>query len=110
MTATLSKNCSSLIKWDEPRGGYYVWCKLMKNLSSRKLLNELYNKKIAAMIGEPFFLEGDGAEWIRLNFTFENEKHIEEGIKILCRSLKKLRNKRDAKVHKEETSASSIVL
>ena len=100
MTSALKKYCNSLLEWNDPKGGYYLWSKLKEGLSSRALLLELFSQGVAYMSGEIFFPDGKGQEWLRLNFTYPEEAQIEAGIKKLGRAL--LRTRKKAKVQEQK--------
>ncbi len=62
MISALKRYGSGLVEWNDPPGGYYLWCRLKKGFTSRDLLRELFYEKTAVLAGEIFFLEGKGSE------------------------------------------------
>jgi DNA-binding transcriptional MocR family regulator len=74
--------------WNKPRGGYYIWCKLPSEVSASKLVLKAARHRVAFVPGTPFFTEGQGDNFIRLNFTFESHKNIAFGIQGLCEAMK----------------------
>ncbi len=96
MVSALTKHCSPFMKWNKPEGGFYIWCRLNPGLRSSEIFKELPRKKVAVIPGGAFFPRtDDGEQWMRLNFTFEDEDHIEKGIRILGEVLKKMKAKKD---------------
>lgn len=83
------------LTWNKPRGGYYIWCKLPMGVSASKLIQKAGEYKVVFVNGTPFFLSGQGEEYIRLNFTFAPMADIDEGIKRLCTAIKELMVKND---------------
>ena len=86
MIKALTKHCSSFMSWNDPDGGFFLWCHLKNNLSSRNLLKASLYEKVNFFIGEEFFAEGKGDEWIRLTYSSVDENLIENGIKKLRRA------------------------
>lgn len=88
--SALKRCCSSFMDWNKPDGGFYLWCKLKKGLNSIELLREVSYERVAFIPGETSYTEGKGAEWLRLNFTYEKEESIKEGIKRLSKVLRRI--------------------
>lgn len=80
--------------WNEPPGGFYVWCRLGQGLRSRELLTEAVRRRVVFVLGEPFYADGDGQDTFRLNFTYHSERDIQEGIRRLSQALATLRRGR----------------
>lgn len=105
MISALENYGKGLKIWQKPEGGFYTWCNLEGGLNSEELLKEALNKKVAFIPGVPFFpSESEGKNWIRLNFTYEKQELIEEGIKRMSSAVEKLikRNKKAKKGEKFE--------
>ncbi|KLU64384.1 2-aminoadipate transaminase [Desulfosporosinus acididurans] len=90
MYDALTKNAPSDLLWNMPRGGYYIWCKLPSGVSAAKLITKAAERKVVFVPGTPFFTSGQGDDYIRLNFTFEELKDITDGIQRLCAAMKEL--------------------
>lgn len=90
MITALKKHCFPHLVCNSPEGGFNLWCKLVSGFKSRELLREALDEKVVFVNGEAFHPEGKGEEYLRLNFTFQPEELIEEGIKKLGRALNKL--------------------
>ncbi|WP_432667249.1 PLP-dependent aminotransferase family protein [Wukongibacter baidiensis] len=77
------------IVWNEPEGGYYIWCRLPKNITQTKLIAKASNKGVVYVPGEAFYPYGtQGESYIRLNYTYPSVDQIEEGIKYLMEAVK----------------------
>ena len=109
MISALKKYCSPYISWNTPQGGFYLWCRLNKDLKSSELLKEAFRKKIVFIIGEAFCIEGKGENWLRLNFTFHKEELIQEGIKRLGKALSGLIKKSQVEIETEKPVNKPIV-
>lgn len=89
MIEALEKYRVDDIVWNEPEGGYYIWCRLPKNIAQTKLINKAANKGVVYVPGEAFYPHGtQGESYIRLNYTFLSVDEIDEGIKRLMEAVK----------------------
>jgi len=76
--------------WNRPRGGYYIWCKLPKEVQASKLVAKAAERKVVFVPGTAFFTADQGDNYIRLNFTFVPLKDISAGIQSLCEAMQEL--------------------
>ncbi len=74
-------------KWDEPKGGLFLWVKLPKNISSDELLKDAVSKGVAFVPGSLFFTK-PVHNYMRLNYSLPSEDDIVTGIQTLGRLLK----------------------
>ncbi|MFZ5643776.1 MAG: PLP-dependent aminotransferase family protein [Bacillota bacterium] len=72
------------VSWNRPDGGFYIWASLPEGLSAVGLLQEAVKRKVSFVAGPVFFPNGEGANKLRLNFTYAQPGSIREGIKTLC--------------------------
>lgn len=77
------------VKWTRPEGGMFLWVTLLPGLDSTLLLQEAVEEKVAFVPGSPFFPDGGGKNYLRLNFSNSTPSQIEEGIERLGRLLAK---------------------
>ena len=71
-----------------PEGGYFIWCKLPDSVRLSQLLDHLAAQKVVVMPGESFFPnKGIDRTYIRLNFSYPNEKEIVEGVKRFIKAI-----------------------
>ncbi len=83
---------SDVIEYEKPLGGYYIWCKIRKNISVKNLLDESIKQGIDFIPGEFFFPEiGEGKNYFRLNFTYGSREEIKKGMEKLIESINNLR-------------------
>ncbi|MBT2689410.1 PLP-dependent aminotransferase family protein [Bacillus sp. ISL-47] len=69
--------------WYVPEGGYFVWMKI-PGVDTSKMLTQALAEGVSFIPGKYFFLDqSDGTEFLRLSFSFEDEKEIAEGIRRL---------------------------
>jgi DNA-binding transcriptional MocR family regulator len=82
------------LEWDEPQGGFNLWCQLPPGLKARQLMIEAARQSVALVPGEVFYPDGGGQEEMRLNFSCPPVALIEEGIQRLGVALTTLMRRR----------------
>jgi 2-aminoadipate transaminase len=85
-----------------PAGGYHLWCRLPSEIRARPLLREAAQQQVAFVIGEPFHVDGGGHHYIRLSFAAVEERYIEEGIRRIGASMKRIIARRMAREERGE--------
>ncbi len=75
------------VKWDEPKGGLFLWVKLPRNISSDELLKDAVSNGVAFVPGSLFFTK-PVHNYMRLNYSLPSEDDIVTGIQTLGRLLK----------------------
>jgi 2-aminoadipate transaminase len=74
-------------KWDEPKGGLFLWVKFPKTVSTDDLLKDAVAKGVAFVPGSLFFTK-PVHNYMRLNYSLPSEEEIVTGIQTLGRLLK----------------------
>ena len=74
-------------RWNEPVGGFFVLMQLAPEVDAAKLLPEAIENGVAYVPGQPFFVDGSGANTLRLAYSKETPEKITEGIERMCRVL-----------------------
>jgi 2-aminoadipate transaminase len=99
------------LKWDEPQGGFNLWCRLPSGLKARQLMAEASRQSVALVPGEVFYPDGGGQEEMRLNFGCTSVALIEEGIQRLGAALTTLlrRRKKEKPGREVEVETQPIV-
>ncbi|WP_280771767.1 PLP-dependent aminotransferase family protein [Salipaludibacillus daqingensis] len=78
------------VSWYVPEGGYFVWVKT-EGIDTSELLTEALSDGVSYVPGQYFFLnQQDGKAFLRLSFSYENPKEIDEGIQKLGNVLKQM--------------------
>jgi DNA-binding transcriptional MocR family regulator len=111
MLAALTKHGPAGLEWDEPQGGFNLWCRLPPGLKARRLMAEAARQSVALVPGEVFYPDGGGQEEMRLNFGCPPVALIEEGIQRLGVALTTLmrRRKREEPGREAEVETQPIV-
>lgn len=83
MLEALEKYFPENASWFVPEGGYFVWVKL-PGIDTEKLLSNATAEGVSFLPGKFFFLDQtEGAEYLRLSFSYESEEKILKGIQKL---------------------------
>lgn len=77
------------VTWTTPEGGLFLFVTLPEYMDAEQLFLKTIKEKVAFVIGNVFFCNGEGKNTLRLNFSFVNEKQNVEGVKILANVIKK---------------------
>jgi len=78
------------VKYTQPEGGMFLWVTLPEGISSLELFDMALKEKVAFVPGPAFYINGEGENSLRLNFSNSDEEKIEEGIKRLSIAIKKI--------------------
>ena len=73
-----------------PEGGMFLWVTLPKHASSRKLLDLAIKDKVIFVPGDPFYVNRQETNTLRLNFSCVDEETIKLGIKRLGKAIEQL--------------------
>jgi 2-aminoadipate transaminase len=76
------------VSWTQPAGGLFVWVTLPEGMDAEKLLTTAVEEGVAYVAGAPFFVDGSGANTLRLTFAKEEEGRIREGVARLARAIR----------------------
>jgi 2-aminoadipate transaminase len=76
------------VTWTKPAGGLFVWVTLPAGMDAEKLLLTAVEEGVAYVAGAPFFVDGSGANTMRLTFAKEEEGRIREGVARLARAIR----------------------
>ena len=66
----------------------FLWVELPENYDSRELFAEAIKRKVAYVPGDSFFPASGKKNYFRLNFSYNDDAVIEEGIKRLGEAIK----------------------
>ncbi len=89
MLAALKEYFPEEASWTRPRGGFYIWATLPGYLDTTDLLAlAIEQESVAFVPGAGAYMDGSGANHMRLAFCAVPEERIEDGIKRLARVIK----------------------
>ncbi|NDY55409.1 PLP-dependent aminotransferase family protein [Desulfovibrio sulfodismutans] len=73
-----------------PEGGMFLWITLPDGVSAYDVFDAAIKEKVAFVPGGPFFVDGTGANTMRLNFSNSDEERIDVGMRRLAACLDKV--------------------
>jgi len=76
------------VTWTKPQGGLFLWATFPEDIDAAEVLKAALKEKVAFVPGTSFFADGTGRNTARLNFSYCDEKEIEDGIYRLSVALK----------------------
>jgi DNA-binding transcriptional MocR family regulator len=109
MLAALEEHGSTSMRWNRPAGGFNLWCHLEAGLRSKDLLVEAAKRNVAFVVGEAFHADGGGQDAFRLNFSYQDEPGIREGVRLLGEALKAMRRTQARRRAEQRGMARPIV-
>ena len=74
----------------KPEGGMFLWVTLPPQMLAMDLFNLAVKEKVVFVPGEPFYVNNNGANALRLNFSCVDKQTIDTGIKRLGKSIYQL--------------------
>jgi GntR family transcriptional regulator/MocR family aminotransferase len=91
MIAAIKRYLPNNARFDTPQGGLFIWLQLPDGINSEELLALAWEEGVDFAAGTLFFPDGiQGRGWLRLNFVAQPPSQIEEGIKRLGRTIKRM--------------------
>ena len=79
------KECS----WTKPDGGLFLWARVPEYINTRDMIGQAIKERVAYVQGSSFFVDGSGANTMRLSFSHPANDKIGEGIKRLGNVIKR---------------------
>lgn len=92
MLESIEKYFPSNITSTKPEGGMFLWVTLPSQVSAMDLFDLAVEEKVVFVPGSPFYVNNNGENTFRLNFSCTDKQTTEIGIKRLGRALRKLQN------------------
>ncbi|WP_226038489.1 PLP-dependent aminotransferase family protein [Aquibacillus saliphilus] len=90
LLSALEQYMPKSVSWYVPEGGYFVWVKIV-GIDTSELLTQALDEGVSYIPGKHFFLnQQDGAEYLRLSFSYADKKEIVEGIRKLSKVIKRI--------------------
>jgi 2-aminoadipate transaminase len=76
------------VSYTHPLGGMFVWVTLPAGCSSMAVFEQALDVNVAVLPGIPFYIDGGGADTMRLNFSNATEETIITGMSRLARVIR----------------------
>jgi 2-aminoadipate transaminase len=87
MERALRRHAGDLLTWPEPRGGFFIWITAPPSVDSAALLARAMQHRVLFVVGSAFFVDGTGANTLRLAFSAPTPERIDEGVRRLSAAL-----------------------
>ncbi len=85
---TLKNYYSDIATWDIPKGGYYIWLKLNKNISIDRLFNLAAREKLLIHLGNIYDFSKN--QCIRISYSYASHEDLVTGLKKLSELINKI--------------------
>jgi 2-aminoadipate transaminase len=93
MIDSLSARMPEGVRWNVPRGGFYLWLTLPSGMDASALLEIAARRGALFVVGKAFDPEGRKNDCLRLAFSHTPEDRIAAGVEILAESMRELSGK-----------------
>lgn len=87
MVSAVDSLMGGRLRWTLPRGGFFLWASLTGGLSARDVMPFAQERGVIFVDGSAFFVDGSGAEFMRLSFSAPSPRRIEEGVSRLASAI-----------------------
>ncbi|MFO7791532.1 MAG: PLP-dependent aminotransferase family protein [Candidatus Saliniplasma sp.] len=88
MLDAMKEHMPDYVEWNRPKGGMFIWARLPENIDTREMFEKAIEEKVAYVVGDAFYVEEDGHNTMRLNFTHSSEEEIRTGIERLANVIR----------------------
>jgi 2-aminoadipate transaminase len=88
MLSALAEGAPRDFTWNQPEGGFYIWCRYSEAISPTRLLQRAAKERVSFLPGSASFSAEPAGNYFRLNFSFAPPDQIREGVMRLMKALK----------------------
>lgn len=88
MVNSIKKYFPANVQFTEPEGGMFLWVTLPEGYSATELFHLAIKQNIAFVPGDPFYINKNGVNTLRLNYSCMDTETIEKGIQTLGAVIK----------------------
>jgi len=85
MVDALARFAPAGSRWTNPQGGFFILMELAAHADATEMLPEAIDHGVAYVPGQPFFVDGSGANTLRLAYSKESPEAIADGVERMCR-------------------------
>ncbi|WHY61835.1 PLP-dependent aminotransferase family protein [Cytobacillus firmus] len=82
----LEKYFSEIATWNTPKGGFYIWLKLLTSVSIRKLFNAALREGILLNPGSVY--DNNDEQHLRISYSYASMDQLEKGLVYLAHLIK----------------------
>ena len=88
MEQALRADMGDLVTWLVPRGGFFLWAALPSHVSAEAMVARAVQHRVIYVAGGAFFVDGTGANHLRLAFSAAAPDRIIEGVRRLATTVR----------------------
>lgn len=90
MVAALKRSMPDYVRWNDPRGGFYLWLTLPEGTDSTEILKLAIEGGAVFVVGKTFDPSGRCNNTMRLSYCNNSPAEIGEGIPVIAEALRKV--------------------
>jgi 2-aminoadipate transaminase len=90
MVRMLQEEFPKTVSYTHPLGGMFIWVTLPDGCSSMEVFEQALKENVAVLPGMPFYVDGGGADTMRLNFSNSMPEDIVRGMSRLARVIQRI--------------------
>jgi DNA-binding transcriptional MocR family regulator len=84
LLGALEENLDRRARWTQARGGLFTFLTVAEGIDARALVPAAIDAGVAYVPGAPFFVDGSGANTMRLTFAKEPDDRMRDGVRRLA--------------------------
>lgn len=88
MEEALRASLGDAASWVTPRGGFFLWVTLPETLDTHRMLPRAVAQGVIYVAGGAFFVNGTGANTLRLSFSLATPEKIVEGVNRVAAAVR----------------------
>ena len=88
MLQALEHHMPTEATWSKPSGGMFLWLTLPEHVDTKEIFMTAIEHDVAYVTGRPFHCNNQGANTLRLNYSFPSIEQIGKGIEQLAKAIK----------------------
>jgi 2-aminoadipate transaminase len=88
MQQALHRELGDLATWPKPSGGFFLWLTLPPAIDADAMVARAIDEGVIYVVGEAFYVNGEGKNTLRLSFSAPTHERIEAGVVRLAKALR----------------------
>jgi len=88
MEQALKRDLGDLVRWPKPKGGFFLWLTLPGSIDADDMSMRAIEEGVVYVVGEAFYVNGEGKNTMRLSFSAPSHERIEAGVSRLARVVR----------------------
>jgi 2-aminoadipate transaminase len=83
MLVALERHMPEGTTWTVPDGGFFIWVTFPEELDTSRMRTQVQELGVDFLPGATCYMDGSGANQMRLSFSFVEDERIETGIRVI---------------------------